>query len=188
MKTTVKIFFSLLLIAFVSTACSKLDVEVAADFKANMPVSIAADATPDSVTTTKNTNQDWYYFGVSDTLDPNDNADYKKYADKIKEINITSITATIRNPNKAFDLGFLYIEVKDLNTNTFVYWSWGLSQVVDGTTFTFDDTGGKFAEVKAMFLAGHKVETYCGGYASERGITFSIETIYGTKIIANPLN
>jgi hypothetical protein len=188
MKKNLKLILGILLIASVSFGCKKLlDVEFDADFKADMLVSIAADAEPDSVSTAKNTNQDWYFFGVSKTIDPNDNADYKKYADKIKDITVSTITAKITNLSKPLSVE-LYFVVLDVDNDKSVMFSFPWAAVVEGTTFTFVDEDGKFDAIKAMFKDGHKVETSCTGYTTERGVTFKVETIYGTKMVANPLN
>ncbi|MFZ4463267.1 MAG: hypothetical protein ACOYN5_05440 [Bacteroidales bacterium] len=188
MKKNLRLILGILLLASVSFGCKKLlDVEFDADFKADMPVSIAADAEPDSVSTAKNTNQDWYYFGVSKTIDPNDNADYNKYADKIKDITVSTITAKITNLSKPLSV-LLYFDVFDVSNGTSVTFIFPMTPVFEGKTFTFIDEDGKFDAIKAMFKDGHKVETSCTGYTTERGVTFKVETIYGTKMVANPLN
>lgn len=189
MKTVTKVLVLMLFVGLTTLGCKKLlDVDFTAEFKADMPVSIAADAVVDSTSADRNTNANWYFFGDQKTIDPADNSDYSKYSDKIKSVTVNSITATITNLNKPFNLSNVHIHVIDENDDNEASWIFPLVSVTEGTLLTLDDADGKFATVKAMFEAGHKVKVLVHGMTSEKELSFTITTAFGTKIVANPLN
>lgn len=180
MKTTAKILFLLLLVGSIATGCKKLlDVEFDATFEAEMPVNVPASALKDGLAE--------YPFDVSESIDPNNNDKYKEYADKIKDISVTSITATIKNPSKAVTLLSMTCEVWEEGSTTKTTWTFPSTAIIDGTKFTFTDDG-RFAAIQGMFESGNKVNTRCFGSTDQSGVTFTIVTEYGTKIVANPLN
>ncbi|MBU1009369.1 MAG: hypothetical protein KKD74_04440 [Bacteroidetes bacterium] len=189
MKSVSKILVLLLVVGLTTLGCKKLlDVDFTAEFKADMPMTIAADAVSDSTSADRNTNADWYPFSGYKTIDPADNSDYNKYSDKIKSVTVNSITVTITNLNKSFILADVHIHVLDADNENEASWRFPNVSVSEGTVLTLEDADGKFAVVKAMFEAGHEVDVVVHGKTSENGLTFTITTVFGTKIVANPLN
>lgn len=189
MKTVTKVLVLMLFVGLTTLGCKKLlDVDFTAEFKADMPVSIAADAVADSTSADRNTNAVFYRFDELKTIDPADNSEYNKYSDKIKSVTVNSITATITNLNKPFNLVNVHIHVVDENNDNEAFWIYPFVSVTEGTVLTLEDTDGQFATVKAMFEAGHKVLVNVHGHTSEKELSFTITTAFGTKIVANPLN
>lgn len=179
MKTNLRLILGILLLASVSFGCKKLlDVEFDADFKATLPVQVAP--------TLKSTNG---VFDETVTIDPASNSDYNKYADKIKDVNLTGITGTITsvNPTGVNLLSGTVVVSKEGFTTVTLSTTTSIPIAV-GTTITYDNTNNSFDALDAIFKDQNPITVRFYGETDQPSVDFTYELLFATTVTANPLN
>lgn len=168
---------------FVITGCEKIksvaDVEFNADYSADVDVTIA----PDEKSTLKATQN--YTFNESETIDPNSNSDFDKYADKIKDVKVKSVTAEVVSINKEVTLTATTLEILSDNHNASWYFE---EQVVNvGTSLSLQQNEAKLTAIENIIDERRPFTVSVNGESSEDDVQMTIRVTVETKITANPL-
>ncbi len=176
MKTASKLILLLILAGTIATGCKKLlDVDFDADFKATIPV--------DAVPTLKSTNG---VFDKTVTIDPTTNAEYLKYADKIKEIEVTGVTGTITSVNPTgVNLLSGTAEISKEGFATVIIIIPTSVPIAVGTSVIYD---GNFSPLNDIFKDQNPITVHFYGETDQPNVSFTYEIVFSTTVTANPLN
>jgi len=143
MKTKVLLFAALTLVVGL-TSCQKiqdsLTVTVPVDFTVDLNVE---ESTPDL----KNGP---FPFNATETLDPNDNADYAEYKEKIKSITPSLITFTFNSLPQSITLYNATLRIGTDDENVTSYYL-PQSTVSNSQSFTWDLTQDQINELQGYF-------------------------------------
>ncbi|MBN2615752.1 MAG: hypothetical protein JXR71_08675 [Bacteroidales bacterium] len=180
------LFVSLLVVtATVFSGCQKvsslLDIKVNTTFKA--PMNMTATATP-AISNTAS-----YTYSGTYTVVPKDNAEVEKYANKIKDATITSITATFTNVSTPVTVSQYSIHIKDLTNNvTATYLSNGFN-ITEGGSYTFDFTGqnAPFLTYLESSMSDADQIQITATAVGDANATFTMTLNIGTTFTVNPL-
>jgi hypothetical protein len=179
------LFVTVTLFSGCQKAKSLLDIKVKTDFKA--PINMTATATQGISNTTST-----YNYGGTYTLVPKDNPDVEKYANKIKDATITSLTATFSNVSTPVTISNFSINIKDLSNGIQGTITYGEAiNVTEGGSHTFDLTSSQAAEYITVFETAMKDTDQIKITVSATGdanATFTSTLDMGTTITVNPLN
>lgn len=176
------LFVTVTLFSGCQKAKSLLDIKVKTDFKA--PMNMTATATP-AISNTAS-----YTYSGTYTVVPKDNAEVEKYANKIKDATITSITATFTNVSTPVTLSEYSIHIKDLtNGVTTTYLANGFN-ITEGGSYTFDFTGQNAAFLTYLESAMKDADQIqiTANALGDANATFTMTLDIGTTFTVNPLN
>lgn len=174
MKTTAKTLIILAFVLLAAPGCKKLlDVDFLADFVSSF------DIGPTSAL--KN-----YSFSGTYTLDPENNSEYSKYADKIKDVEVVAITGKVTSISTPVTLTNSQVQVSKPGFTTVVLAADNIN-IFQGFEYTYSDTDSQFKNLEAILKDSGPVTVVYSGVASEEGVTFTYEITFETKVTANPL-
>ncbi len=183
MKKLTYITAVIVLAAFTIAGCEKIkslaDVEFTADYSADIDVTIA----PDEKSTSKATQN--YTFNESETIDPNSNPDFDTYADKIKDVEVKSVTAEVVSINKEVTLFETTLEIFSDNHSASWYFE---EQVVNvGTSLSLQQDDAKLTAIEDIIDEREPFTVSVNGESSEDDVQMTIRVTVETEITANPL-
>ncbi len=182
MKTTIQSLVMLCIVAGL-VSCEKIknlaDVEFDTTMDTNL--NIAVDQPMKSTLA-------GYTYEASATLDPTSDPEVKKYADKIKKYDITSLTAKVISVSKENVklLQGTFFKIADATDNT----KWVLTEdfdVVVGNSYTLGNDNGEWAVVQRILGRNAEFTVTSEGSATENNITIIMKVSIGAKVTANPL-
>ena len=180
-----RIFLLTVLASFlVITGCEKIknlaDVEFDADYSADIDVTIA----PDEKSALKATQN--YTFNESETIDPNSNSDFDKYADKIKDVEVKSVTAEVISINKEVTLTATTLEI--FSDNHSASWYFEEKVVNVGTSLSLQQDDAKLTAMEKIIDEREPFTVSVRGESSKDDVQMTIRVTVKTKITANPLD
>jgi hypothetical protein len=125
-------------------------------------------------------------FSSSGQIDPQDNADVKKYLSKIQGYQILSVTGTITSisPNNAnLVTGSIVINNSQYTTQ------WGVQNIplVVGQSVTLGNTMGEWDKVSKILKDAQKFTVTASGETDKGGIVFTIAIKIKAKATANAI-
>ncbi|MBE0663623.1 MAG: hypothetical protein IH597_14300 [Bacteroidales bacterium] len=177
MKKLIKPLFLIIAALMIYSGCDKLDVDFDANFKTNLNVIVPADGLK---------NLTGYPFSESEFIDPMDDSDFAKYADKIKEIKVKELTAEVTSINKPVSLVSC-----DFSVSSSGYvpenWSFENEDIFVGKVFTLANTNGQWDNVQTILDNKEQFTVSMAGETDQDDVQFTIEVIIKSEITANPL-
>lgn len=148
-------------------------VKVDTDFVVDIPVDIT---TP----TLKMSGP--YPFSVSKTFNPIEEPDIADYVDRIKEINLSSMTATVISTTAPFKLetGTLVVS----GSVDSVTWTFTAQSIEDGSSLTLANDDGQFDTVSEILSETGDVTITFSGTSDIFGIGFVLQAILNSVVTA----
>ncbi len=181
-----KKYITILSIMFITAAflssCEKLkslaDVEFDADFESELDVPIS----PTSLKSTQGA------FNKTETIDPLSNADFQKYKDKIKNIDVkqAEITITQLNPSPIV-VSTATLSAMMLNMPS-ATWSISNETLTVGKVIVLDNNQQQFDKLKDIINQKKPFDVNLQGVASVDQGSFKVKVKFKTRVKANPLN
>ncbi len=183
MKNLMKIGLLLALVVSISS-CEKVkglfDIDFDTTFKGDLEIEI-----PES----ELKSAEFHEFHSTVEVKIEDYDDIVEYGENIREINVDSILATVKDVNKddvVFSKGttFSIYDTEDKAT-------WELENdwdIVVGTKITLGDIGTEKYNTVKRILEKQKAFTISGdGYCTQKGVSITIRLSINTTVVANPL-
>ncbi len=169
------------IIVLTSSCCNKL--EDLLDVTFNVEYSVDLDAIVPPLANLKTTNGN---FSASASIDPNTNEKFAEYADKIKGVEITSISAKVLEISKQVTIEHASIAVFSGTKNT----SWAFSNEIltVGKILTMGNESGQWTIVQDILEDKNIFTVDVVGETDVDDVEFTIEITIRSKVIANPLN
>ncbi len=124
-------------------------------------------------------------FSASATINPNSNAEFSRYADKIKDIEITSISAKVISLSKAVTIKTASIAVFSETRST--AWSFSNETISVGKVLSLDNNSNQWIIVQDILNDKNIFTIFIDGETDVNDVTFTVEVTVKTKITANPL-
>lgn len=176
-KTAVSLVIVIILI---SSGCNKLENLLDVTFNAEYAVDLEAVIPP-----SLNLKQASGTFSASATIDPASNADFSRYADKIKEIEITSISAEVLNISKPLTLKMASIAVFSDTRST----SWNFTEeiITVGKILTLGNESNQWIIVQNILEDKNIFTVFIDGETDVDDVMFTLEITIKTIVTANPL-
>ncbi|HMM11436.1 MAG TPA: hypothetical protein PKE03_05020 [Bacteroidales bacterium] len=180
MKKLVTISLTLFLAFGLMSSCEKVnslfDVEFNADFQTQMDMQIVPSALKSGTGT----------FNKTETIDPLSNADFLKYKEKIKDINIVGATIEIIALNPS-SIAITNCTLIVSNSNNTLSAQWNIPQMVFtlGQKITLESN--QFNLLKQILNQKNPFTVQLSGTSSAPDGTFKADVIFSTKVTANPL-
>ncbi len=180
MKKLQKLILLIVLVIFVSTGCNKLEELLDVTFSTEYSVNLNAIVPPSNYL-----KQDEGNFSASGTINPNSNTDFLTYADKIKDIEITSISAKVISISKQVTIEMANISISSSNLNT----SWNFSDevITVGKVLTFGNESGQWNKVQDILESLNTFTVFIDGKTDVNDVEFTLEINIKSIITANPL-
>lgn len=125
-------------------------------------------------------------FTASGTIDPQEDEDLKKYLNKIRKVEVTSLTGTITSisPNNAnLIAGSISVKSPSLSTQ----WSVENVPLVVGQKVTLANKNGEWDKVSQILKDGEKFTVTASGETDKAGIQFTIKVEIKSKVTAKAL-
>lgn len=179
-----KNYFSILSIAVLTigllSSCEKLkslaDVEFDADYETELDLNILPTFKSGTGV-----------FNQTVTIDPLTNADFLKYKDKIKNVDITSAEFTILelNPSPITISGSLTASSSNLPSAS---WSLNNEELTVNKLIVLDNNNQQFDKLRDIINAKDPFDVNIQGQANEPQGSFKCKVRFKTRIKANPLN
>ncbi len=178
---SIKTLISLVtIIILASSGCNKLenllDVTFNAEYKANLEVII-----PTALILKQSTGM----FSASKTIDPASNSEFLAYADKIKKIEITSISAKVISINKPVTLKVASIAIFSETRST--AWNFSNEAINVGKVLTLGNETNQWIITQNIFNDKNIFTIFIDGETNVEDISFTLEVTIKTKVTANPL-
>lgn len=176
MKKLNFLLLGLLAVSLVYTGCSKLedatDVEFNANYDANLNASVTA---PDLKAA----------FIAEDQINPLENEQVAQYIDKIKNVEIQSMTAEITSIDKDVTLVTGELDVfTDANTAT---WQMNDVPLTQGAKLDLGNENGQWDTMQSIFAEKKAFTVKLTGSTDMGPVNFTMKVTFQTKITANPL-
>jgi hypothetical protein len=174
------LFPILILLIFTSTSCNKLEELLDVTFSTEYSVELNAIIPPSNHLKEAQGN-----FSASATINPNSNSDFSTYANKIKEIEITSITAKVISISKQVTIEMANISVSsgDLNTS----WNFSNEVITAGKILSLGNDSNQWGKVQDILENLNTFTVFLDGTTDVDDVEFTIEVTINSKITANPL-
>jgi len=176
MKKYQYLFVMIFLVGILFSACNKIKESINVKIGVNYETSMNFDI-PDG---SRN-----MFFSNSKEIDPFSSSTYKKYEDKIKKIEIVSLSAEITSISKEIDIVSGTVSV--FNDNRTTQWTLKNVPLAVGNTIELNNDDGQWNTISDM-LSDKKIFTEkVEGESSEGGVTFTLKVKMKTKITVEPL-
>jgi hypothetical protein len=179
MKTVMSVFLTLLITLIFAPGCEDaLDVNFNADFVADLNADVINPGRKSAATV--------FTFTASDVIDPKSDEDVKKYAEQIKDLKITKVTAEITSITKPVTLvsGKLKVSASGFTTTEWNFTNVALSL---GTKLSIGNETGQITNVQSMLKSLKLVTVELSGETDQAPVKFTLKVTYETEITANPL-
>lgn len=177
-----KSFVSLVVvIILVLSGCQKIENLLDVTFNAEYSVDLEAVIPPIS-----NTKQADAIFSASATIDPNSNSKFSQYAEKIKDIEITSISAEILSISKPVTLKVASIAVFSESRNA--AWNFTNEILTAGKILSLSNSSNQWTIIQNIIKDKETFTIYIDGETDVDDVSFTVEVTVKTKVTANPLN
>ena len=180
MKKAKQFLILVAVIILVSSGCNKLENLLDVTFNAEYTVNLGAVTYP-----SQGLKQSTGLFSASATIDPTSNSDFLKYAEKIKEIEITSVSAKVLSINKPFTIETASIAVFSESRNT--AWNFTNEIINIGKFFTLGNNSDQWAIIHNIIEDQNTFTVLVDGETNVDNVEFTLEITIKTKITANPL-
>lgn len=175
MKTTLYLISALFLAFAVLTSCDKAEELTEVDFEATYDADLEVDAS------SRDINGDFYAFA---SIDPTSDDDFRKYKDKIKNIEIISVSGQMLYLNKNFNLN---ASLSVASVTKEAYWSFNSFPVSQGTTLTLGNENGQWSTVKSIANEKAPYTVSISGNTDEDNLSFTIKVTIKYKVTAKAL-
>jgi len=170
----------IIIIVMSSSSCKKLADLMDVSFNTAYSVQLAAVVPPDHVL-----KQTEGIFSASATIDPNSNAEFLKYAHKIKDIEITSISAKILSISKPVTIETASISIFSDTKNT--SWNFTNELINAGKILTLGNDSNQWIIVQNILNDKNIFTVIVNGKTDVDDVEFTIEVTINATITANPL-
>lgn len=128
-----------------------------------------------------------YHFDAVKTLDPQEDEDVKKYADKVVEVGIGNITATVTSVSKDDVLILQGAEITIADSGTDAVWvlpeDWAM---VVGNTFMLNDQDGFYDDVASILDDVKEFTIAMDGYSTVSGVNIALKFTIDATVTGNP--
>lgn len=124
-------------------------------------------------------------FSTSATIDPNSNAEFLKYAHKIKDIEITSISAKVLSISKPVIIETASISIFSETKNT--SWNFTNELISLGKVLTLGNESNQWIKVQDILGDKNIFTIFVDGHTNVDDVEFTIEVTINATITANPL-
>lgn len=183
MKTTIQSLIMLCILAGM-ISCESIkelaDVEFDTTMSADLDINVAEESLKGNVLS--------YGYYAQDTIDPTSDPEIKKYVEKIKKYEVTSITVVVTKVSEA-DVKLLqgtWFKIADKTDNA-VWTLPGDFDVVIGNSYTLDNDNGQWESVQRILGRNAEFIVSSEGKANKNNITITLKTSIGATVTANPL-
>lgn len=178
MKTVVSIFFAMLLIVIFTPGCEKglFEKSFDTDFVADLNVNVAGKTVGKSIAQT-------YPFTEFKIVDPLSDEDVKKYEDKIKDVSLTEISATITSISKSVKLVTGKLKVTCTGF-TSAEWNVTNQTLQVGSILSIGNETGQITNVQTMLNSLKPITVTISGDTDQGNVQFTYEVIFKTTITA----
>jgi len=167
-------------IAIISDGCSKMENLLDVTFNVEYSANLEAVVPP-----LENFKNSLGHFSASATIDPISNNDFQQYADKIKECQITSISARVVEISKQLTLEHASIAVFSSTRQT--SWSFTDEVITVGKTLTLDNENNQWDVIQNILEDQNSFTIDLVGQTDVDDVQFTIEITIKSRITANPL-
>ncbi len=182
MKTTIQALFLAVAVAGMMS-CEKLksvaDVEFDTAMSTDLDIAVeqATKSTPAG-----------YSYTAEATIDPTSDPEVKKYADKIKKYQVTSLKVVVTGVSESgVTLGQgTWFRISD-KSNSAQWVLPGDFDVTVGKSYTLGNENGQWDNVQQILGRNAEFDVASEGTANKNNITIKLEVSIGAKVTANPL-
>lgn len=168
-------------VAFLSS-CEKLkslaDVEFDADFESELDLQIQ----PTSLKSTLGV------FNRTETIDPLSNAEFQRYKDKIKDINVQQVEITITQLTPSTILVNTATLTASMTNMPSASWSISNETLNVGKVIVLDNNQQQFDKLRAIINEKKPFTVNLQGMANVNQGSFKAKVKFKTRVKANPLN
>ena len=171
----------IILVILTLSGCNKLEELFDVTFNAEYSVDLNAIVPPSN-----DLKQSQGNFSASDTINPNSNTDFQAYAEKIKDIEITSISAKVISISKQVTIEMANVSISSGTLNT--SWNFSNEVITAGKVLTFDNESGQWNKVQDIIESLETFTVFIDGTTDVDDVEFTLEVTIKTKITANPLD
>jgi hypothetical protein len=172
MKNKIKLMLMAIIAGIAFTSCEKLDVDFDADYKTTLNI-VSQKSTAGT-------------FNESTTIDPLENSDMAKYANKIKSIEVKEVTGVIKSINQPTLLETMQLSMTAAGATPAV-WNFSNVDLFTGASLTIDNSSGQFDNMKQILNKKEVFTVAATGSTTGDNVQFSLEITIKTKVTANPL-
>jgi len=170
----------IVIIVMSSSSCKKLTGLLDVSFNTAYSVQLLA-----IVPSNNSLKQTEGVFSASATIDPNSNAEFLKYAHKIKDIEITSISAKVLSISKPVTIETASISVFSGTKNT--SWNFTNESINLGKVLTLGDESNQWIIVQDILGDKNIFTVFVEGKTNVDDAKFTIEVTINAIITANPI-
>lgn len=139
MKKLIYLFIALLFAGSFFTSCKKIDDATSVEFEATYSADLQAQ--------TVSRNMDGSFSAYA-TIDPSSDSQFNKYIDKIKDIEVISVSGQVVNTSTDFLLQAA--DLKIYTDKNLAEWTFEKVPVTYGTVLTLDNSGGQWDKVSKI--------------------------------------
>jgi hypothetical protein len=180
MKNIKSLVSLVLIIILASTGCKKLENLLDVTFNAEYTVNLEAVIPPAS-----DLKQSAGVFSACKIIDPNSNSEFSAYADKIKKIEITSISAKVLSINKPVTIKMASIAIFSETGST--AWNFSNEAITVGKILTLGNESSQWIIAQNIFTDKNIFTILLDGETNVDDVNFTLEVTIKTKVTANPL-
>lgn len=180
MKNAKSLISFIAIIVITTSSCKKLANILDVTFNTSYTVELKAMVPPYS-----GLKQADGMFSVSATIDPNSNVSFLKYAHKIKEIQISSISAKVIGISKPVTIETANISIFSTEKNA--SWNFTNELISVGKVLTFGNETNQWISVQDILNEKNIFSVLIEGKTDVDDVEFTIEVTINAKITANPL-
>lgn len=182
MKRILTLSFLVIALAMSFSACEKLkslaDVKFDAEFQTDLDVTVTPSLNKAGIDGV---------FSASATIDPLSDSEFKKYAEKIKKIEITDATAEIITINPS-PVQLISAELKATSAGMAdAQWNFANETLSAGTKLNLSNANNQWTNLQAILDNKVIFTVSLNGQTDVNDATFKLRVTYKTKITANPL-
>lgn len=182
MKKYITIFSIMFLTVAFLSSCEKLKSLADVEFDANFESELNVPIQPTSLKSTQGS------FNKTETIDPLSNAEFQKYQNKIKNINVTQAEITILEPNpSSIVVSSATLSAMMTNMPT-ASWSISNETLTDGKKIILDNNQQQFDKLRAIINEKKPFDVNLQGVANVDQGSFKVKVKFKTRVKANPLN
>ena len=180
MKTFLKTFI-ILLISVSFSSCDSVESLADVDFKTSMGTDLNVVVLVPGMKAT--VNGAGVSFSEQSSIDPNSDATFKKYAEKIKSIKVQEVTGTVTKISKLVNIETGTLSIYQGSKKA----SWSISnfEVVNGKTISLDTAEGQFATLNQILNSKSAFTAKIEGTVDDDNVTFTIHILIKADIVAN---
>jgi len=180
MKTFLKTFI-ILLISVSFSSCDSVESLADVDFKTSMGTDLNVVVPMTGMKAT--VNGAGVSFSEQSSIDPNSDATFKKYAEKIKSIKVQEVTGTVTKISKLVNIETGTLSIYQGSKKA----SWSISnfEVVNGKTISLDTAEGQFATLNQILNSKSAFTAKIEGTVDDDNVTFTIHILIKADIVAN---